>query len=109
MRILLIGLAAVLAFPLAACGGDDSPSGSGGEASGEEIYSSNCARCHGPDGEGGVGPQLGGGAVVDDFPDIADQIAVITDGRGQMPAWGDTLSESEIESVATYEREDLGQ
>jgi cytochrome c oxidase subunit II len=101
-------LAAALALPLAACGGGDEPSG-GGSASGAEIYSANCARCHGPDGEGGVGPQLGDGAVAETYPDIADQIEVITNGRNGMPAWEDTLSSAEIESVATYEREDLGQ
>jgi cytochrome c oxidase subunit II len=109
MRVRLIALAALLAFPLAACGGDDEAAGGDGAQSGEEIYSANCARCHGPDGEGGVGPQLGDGAVAENFPDIADQIDIIANGRNQMPAWSDTLSDTEIESVATYEREELGQ
>jgi cytochrome c oxidase subunit 2 len=99
-------LASALAFPLAACGDDDG--GSGGDASGEDVYNSNCARCHGPDGEGGTGPELGGGAVAENMS-LEEQIDVITNGRGGMPAWGDELSESEIEAVATFEREDLGQ
>ena len=37
-----------------------------------------------------------------------EQIETITDGRNGMPAWGDQLSDDEIEAVATYEREELG-
>jgi cytochrome c oxidase subunit 2 len=106
-RLALVALAAVLALPLAACGGDSEPGG--GESSGQSIYSDNCATCHGPDGEGGVGPELGGGAVAEAFPDIEDQIAVIRDGRNGMPAWEGDLTPDEIEAVATYEREELGQ
>jgi mono/diheme cytochrome c family protein len=64
----VVALAAALALVLAACGGDSEPGGGGGEESqGETVYSANCARCHGPDGEGGVGPQLGDGAVEEDL------------------------------------------
>lgn len=37
------------------------PEGSGTVAAGRELFSSNCARCHGEKGEGGVGPRLTGG------------------------------------------------
>ena len=37
------------------------PPGSGTVAAGREIFASQCARCHGPDGEGGVGARLTGG------------------------------------------------
>ena len=97
------GAAAALA--LTACGGDD---GGGGGSAGADIYSSNCASCHGADGGGGAGPRLSGDRLVETYPDIDDQIAVIAEGRGAMPAFGDQLSRSQIESVARYEREELG-
>jgi mono/diheme cytochrome c family protein len=37
------------------------PEGSGTAAAGREVFSANCARCHGDKGEGGVGPRLAGG------------------------------------------------
>ncbi len=112
-HLLLVALLAAATLFLAACGGDSEPGGDGGgggEASlGEEVYGDNCARCHGPDGEGGTGPQLGDGAVAENFPDIEDQIEVIREGRNGMPAWEDSLTPEEIEAVATFEREELGQ
>jgi cytochrome c oxidase cbb3-type subunit 3 len=74
---------------------------------GREVYNGNCARCHGPEGGGGVGNKLSDGVVVARFPDIEDQIAVITKGIGSMPAWEGTLSPDEIRAVARYEREVL--
>src|SRR5262245_2567747 len=37
------------------------PPGSGTVAAGRELFTAQCARCHGPDGEGGVGARLVGG------------------------------------------------
>jgi mono/diheme cytochrome c family protein len=74
---------------------------------GAAVYSSNCASCHGADGQGLVGPALGGGAVVEAYPDEADQVAVITDGRNGMPDFGDNLSAEEIQAVTDYTRNDL--
>jgi mono/diheme cytochrome c family protein len=77
------------------------------EAAGAAVYADNCASCHGADGGGGVGPALADGAVVASFPEPAAQIAVITEGRDGMPAFGDRLSAEEIEAVTVYTREDL--
>lgn len=74
---------------------------------GSAVYSDNCASCHGADGSGGFGPALAGGAVVEAFPDPADQIAVITDGRNGMPDFGGSLSPEEIQAVTDYTRDDL--
>lgn len=85
--------------------------GGGGALSpleGKRIYAARCASCHGADGEGGIGLPLGDGAVVEKFPDIEAQMAVIADGRNAMPGFGSTLSAEQIEAVATFEREELG-
>jgi mono/diheme cytochrome c family protein len=76
---------------------------------GERIYNTTCAACHGPTGAGNVGPALGNGVVVEKYPVLSRQIAVITDGRGAMPSFANTLTAEEIEAVAIYEREKLGQ
>lgn len=88
-------------------GGDIDVSGDPELQLGREVYNTNCARCHGPEGGGGVGNKLSDGAVAQRFPDIEDHIAVIVEGVGSMPAWEGTLTPEEIRAVARYEREAL--
>lgn len=94
-------------------------------AEGEQVYNT-CAACHGASGGGGVGPALGGGAVVQTFPNYQDHILWVTlgsaewpadtygaqnespGGTGVMPAFGNELSPAEIIAVVRYEREVLG-
>ena len=71
---------------------------------GADVYSNRCSSCHGSDAGGGLGPQLSDGKVKAKFPNIEDQIAVITKGRGGMPGFGGKLSDAEIRAVAEYER-----
>jgi len=81
---------------------DAAPGSSG--ASGPALFAANCARCHGSDGGGGIGPQLAGGAAVDDFPSAEAEVKVVTNGRGGMPAFGDQLSAAEIARVVEFTR-----
>jgi mono/diheme cytochrome c family protein len=74
---------------------------------GAEIYAARCAGCHGSDGGGGTGPRLAG-KVADDFPDIEDQIAFVTKGKGGMPSFGGSLSAADIRLVVEYTRTNLG-
>ncbi|MEM9564868.1 MAG: cytochrome c [Actinomycetota bacterium] len=74
---------------------------------GRNIYGSACAACHGADGGGGSGPKLSDGAVTAAYPDIADQIELVTNGRGQMPAYVGRLSDEQIRAVVRYTREIL--
>jgi len=76
-------------------------------AQGQQIYKANCATCHGQAGGGGLGPKLAG-MVAQKYPDIADQEAVIANGRSSMPKFSQRLSSDEINAVARYEREALG-
>jgi mono/diheme cytochrome c family protein len=75
-----------------------------GGVDGAVIFGQRCAGCHGGDGSGGIGPRLAGGRVVADFPDPQQQIAVVTNGRGGMPAFGKRLSGEEIAAVVDYTR-----
>lgn len=75
------------------------------DATGAEIYSLLCARCHGSDLQGGVGPQLGGpDAPSADQPD--EYLATVTArGMGSMPSFSSSLSDEQIELVVGYIRE----
>jgi mono/diheme cytochrome c family protein len=82
----------------------DTSTGPGGAVDGSAVFSQNCAGCHGSGGEGGSGAKLNEGLVVANFPDPADQVEVVTNGRGPMPAFGDRLSPEEIEAVVEFTR-----
>jgi mono/diheme cytochrome c family protein len=77
-----------------------------------KLFDEKCARCHGADGRGHtmIGGMLGA-------PDFADEkwwkeeekserrfVHSITNGRGNMPAFGKKLSRREIRSLADYVR-----
>lgn len=75
---------------------------------GRDVWGANCATCHGPEGEGGRGNRINDGRSVEKYPDVADQIAVVVNGKGNgMPAWVDRLTPAEIEAVVAYTREVL--
>lgn len=74
---------------------------------GREVYSRNCVGCHGASGQGGTGSKLNEGAVAEKYPDPANQVAVIANGRNQMPAFTGKLSDEEIEAVVRFTREGL--
>jgi len=71
-------------------------------ARGQQVYEANCASCHGDHGQGVNAPRLIGIAAT--YPDVAKQIAVITNGRSTMPAWQGRLSPEDIAAVAAYTR-----
>src|ERR1041385_3373321 len=85
-------------------------------ADGEYIFKNNCATCHGPDGNGPPRSVGGFDAPLPDFTDcptntvepFGDWNSVVHRGgpiRGldhHMPAFGDALSDDQIESVVKY-------
>jgi len=79
--------------------------GSGPET-GQAIFATRCASCHGVDGGGGYGPALAG-VVAHRFPNPADQIAVVANGRGAMPSFKDSLTSAQIAAVVEYTRSQL--
>jgi len=109
IQVLVLVAAALFVVALFTNEGSSPPAASApeGGVDGAAVFAENCAGCHGSDGSGGRGPALAGGAVVESLPDEADQIVVITDGRGGMPAFGDRLSAEEIQAVTEYTRNQL--
>lgn len=78
---------------------------------GAALYAHHCAACHGEEGEGGIGSALGNGVTIVVFPDIEDEIAIVTDGVPPlMPAYGELniLTAKEIRAIVVYGREVLG-
>jgi cytochrome c oxidase cbb3-type subunit 3 len=75
-------------------------------AQGKEIFTTNCAACHGPEGKGN--PALGAPNLTDNVwlygsGGESTIIETVTKGRGGvMPAWGDFLGKDKINLVAGY-------
>ena len=97
-------IAAAVFFLLLFTNEPDSGGGGGNTSPGAAVFASNCARCHGSDGGGGLGPQLSDGKAKKDFPDESDQVAFVTKGQGGMPAFGGSLSPAKIQQVVAYTR-----
>ena len=104
VRISGAACAVALTVVVAGCGGG----GGSTPTTGPEIYKAYCSTCHGVDGQGGVGPALAG-VVAEKYPNIDDQIAVVMNGKGTMPAWRGRLTPQQIRRVVGYERTKLGQ
>ena len=99
-----MGLAALLALTLYACGGDAVPA----DATGEQIYALQCASCHGDDLSGGVGlPLVGEEAGSIDKPERYF-VQSIYAGIGRMPSFRGTLTDEQILRVTRYVMEQQG-
>ena len=102
-------MAILAASALVACGGEDKgddTAGGGGGADGGALYDTNCASCHGANGEGGVGVALNAGVAAG--MSEADIEAVILNGvPPTMPAF-DSLSDDEISAIAGYVKAEFG-
>lgn len=79
-------------------------------AAGKATWSRHCSNCHGSAGQGGRGRKLNSGVIFKLYPEVSNQIEIISSGKGQnMPAFATTLSAEEIEAVSRYIREVLNQ
>jgi cytochrome c oxidase cbb3-type subunit III len=72
-------------------------------ASGKAAYTANCAPCHGPSGEGNIGPNLTdkfwlhGGSSDKIYLSIAN--GVVEKG---MPAWGPVLGDNKVKELTAF-------
>ena len=77
--------------------------------SGADIYSTLCAGCHMPEGEGAVGggmyPALAGNEKLE-YPDYA--VFIILNGYKAMPSFSHVLSDEQVAAVVNYLQSDLG-
>lgn len=96
-RVAVWGVAAALALPSLAAA----------QAKGEDVFKSKCASCHGADGSGdtGVGKSMGLKSLASPAvqgASAADLTAIITNGKGKMPAYKSRLTEAQIADVVSY-------
>ncbi|HJZ82161.1 MAG TPA: cytochrome c [Pyrinomonadaceae bacterium] len=80
----------------------------------DDLYRANCARCHGAGGRGDT--PLGETYKAPDFTDSdwwrehsditgsKSLISIVTNGKGEMPAFGKKLKNSEIKLLVNYVR-----
>ena len=67
---------------------------------GYELFSMNCAHCHGADARGDEGPDLHGLTKSD-----ARIAALIKNGiKGEMPKFGSKLSEADVQALVSFLR-----
>lgn len=70
---------------------------------GEDLYVRSCATCHGLDGDGGIGLDIGAGSNTD-LSLTDEQIAgVIAVGPGNMPGFS-RLTPEQVNSLVVYVR-----
>ncbi len=76
------------------------------KALGEQVFSANCAGCHGVDGSGGIGSQLKPNAFVDGSSDAA-VLDIVQNGRAgtAMPGWSGRLTAEEMDAVVALLRD----
>jgi cytochrome c oxidase subunit II len=66
---------------------------------GEETYRGACAKCHGPAGEGEIGPRLSGNRLLGDAAAVEQ---VVRNGRGAMPPVGKDWTERQMSALIRY-------
>jgi cytochrome c oxidase subunit 2 len=66
---------------------------------GEETFQGACSTCHGPQGKGGVGPDISGSGVLTDRKALGD---LVQHGRGQMPAVGHDWPKKQTDALFAY-------
>jgi hypothetical protein len=117
--VAFVVVVAVIVAILVSGGGDGGGDGGGGGGAKDDpkslegfvpanAYLIRCGGCHGREGEGGIGPKLADGAVREKYPNIQDQIDIVTNGKNAMPAFKDrNMTKEQIEAVVKYTRDDL--
>jgi cytochrome c oxidase subunit II len=66
---------------------------------GEETYRGACAKCHGPAGEGEIGPRLSGNRLLGDAAAVEQ---VVRNGRGALPPVGKDWTERQMSALIRY-------
>ena len=69
---------------------------------GEETFAGACAKCHGPEGEGDIGPTLKGNGLLADEEAVEEVVRL---GRGEMPPVGGDWQDVQMDALTEYLRE----
>ena len=68
---------------------------------GRSEFTGVCATCHGMHGEGGYGPNLASNTLLTQPSGLT---AIVRDGRGSMPAVGDTWTDAQMQALISFTR-----
>ncbi len=76
-------------------------------ALGGDLFAANCARCHGPEGQGTPrAPALNVKSFLTQTNDQAMQLIISGGVPGTaMPAWGDRMTDAEIQAIVSFIRQ----
>jgi cytochrome c oxidase subunit II len=66
---------------------------------GKSEFTGVCATCHGMHGEGGYGPNLSNNPLLTQTSGL---LSIVQNGRGKMPAVGDTWTKAQLRTLAAY-------
>ncbi len=70
---------------------------------GAEVFSSNCAACHGASGEGGIGPAVIGEGTLTRFETADEVLTFVSVGSpGSMPGFETRLTPDDLNDVAQF-------
>jgi cytochrome c oxidase subunit 2 len=72
---------------------------SGNEDLGREEWEGVCAKCHGLNGEGGIGPRIAGSPTLTDAEDLGN---LVRNGRRTMPAVGAGWTDEQVQALVDY-------
>jgi cytochrome c oxidase subunit II len=74
----------------------------GNEDLGQEEWEGVCAKCHGLNGEGGIGPRIAGSPILADEDELGE---LLRTGRRTMPAVGSGWTDDQVGALANYLQE----
>lgn len=66
---------------------------------GKAEFTGVCATCHGMTGQGGYGPNLSNNPLLTQTSGL---LSIVQNGRGKMPAVGDTWTQMQLQALAAY-------
>lgn len=89
------GLAEISHKKLVTAGNENVNSSSGGK----EIYSANCAKCHGEDGKAGI---MGSADLTESTMDKNNMFGTIKSGKGNMTGYDGILTDEQINKVVEF-------
>jgi mono/diheme cytochrome c family protein len=76
-----------------------------GASSGSEVFMEVCSQCHGPEGDGGIGPVLNNTEFQNTFTDgeLFETISLGHEASAMVP-WGEILTSVQIQQLVTFIR-----
>jgi len=73
-------------------------------ALGRAEFTGVCATCHGMSGQGGYGPNLSSNPLL---TQTAGLLSIVQNGRGKMPAVGNTWTKAQLQALAAYVKKNV--